>query len=133
MRDPVFTSSCTVPGFSISHETLLRIGASEDAVRLPPESGGGYMAALEAVHQLHCVNLLWQVSYKEYYASRALAFRDSPAIIRMHLGERDLIVVIQRLIALSSVLTYADHCADLLRQKVTTYRLCLSTFGFRFR
>ena len=46
------------------------------------------MAALEAVHQLHCVNLLWQASYKEYYASRALAFHDRPAIVQMHLGEK---------------------------------------------
>ena len=40
---------------SISHDTLKRIGAPENSARLPPESGGGYMGALEVFHQLHCV------------------------------------------------------------------------------
>ena len=40
---------------SISHDTLRKIGASEDSIRLPPESGGGYMGALEVFHQIHCV------------------------------------------------------------------------------
>lgn len=40
---------------SISHDTLKRIGGSEDSIKLPPESGGGYMGALEIFHQLHCV------------------------------------------------------------------------------
>ena len=40
---------------SISQDTLERIGAPKSSVRLPDESGGGYMGALEVFHQLHCV------------------------------------------------------------------------------
>lgn len=41
--------------FSISHDELLKIGAPESSVKLPPDSGGGYMAWLEVFHQLHCL------------------------------------------------------------------------------
>ena len=41
--------------FSIGEDTLDRVGASRRNVRLPEESGGGYMAYLEIFHLLHCV------------------------------------------------------------------------------
>ena len=91
----------------ISHDTLKRIGASEDSIKLPPESGGGYMGMLEIVHQLHCVvssdtpfyfvpsniheNLLRQATNAEYYKNRSLAWIDRPETLRQHLGgERPL-------------------------------------------
>lgn len=40
---------------SISEETKIAIDASDGAVRLPEESGGGYMAMLMFVHELHCI------------------------------------------------------------------------------
>ena len=40
---------------SISHGTLREIGASEDSVQFPPESGGGYIGYLEVFHQIHRV------------------------------------------------------------------------------
>ena len=52
---PLLTFFIAVGIFGISHETLLRTGASEDSVKLPPERGGGYMAMLEVHHQIHCV------------------------------------------------------------------------------
>ena len=73
----------------IIHDTLKRIGASEDSIKLPLESGGGYMGALGIAYQLHCVvsydliptlshltfvqNLLWQATNAEYYKNRSLA------------------------------------------------------------
>ena len=39
----------------LSDEVMEKIGHSKDSVRLPPESGGGYMANLEVHHQIHCV------------------------------------------------------------------------------
>jgi hypothetical protein len=40
----------------VTAEDVERIGKLENStVMLPPESGGGYMASLEAVHQLHCL------------------------------------------------------------------------------
>jgi hypothetical protein len=42
--------------FSVTAEEVERIGKMHNyTVVLPPESGGGYMASLEATHQLHCV------------------------------------------------------------------------------
>ena len=90
---------------SISDDTLRMIGASEDSARLPEESGGGYMGSLEVFHQLHCVvstthiysifcfvtsdnlqNLLWQATNAEYYKDKSLAWTDSAATLRQHLG-----------------------------------------------
>ena len=39
----------------LSEEEMERIGHSKDSARLPPESGGGYMASLEVNHQIHCL------------------------------------------------------------------------------
>lgn len=41
--------------FSLSEELRGKIGAPEYAVKFPEESGGGYEAILESIHQLHCV------------------------------------------------------------------------------
>lgn len=42
--------------FSVTPEEVKRIGKMDNStVMLPAESGGGYMASLEATHQLHCV------------------------------------------------------------------------------
>ena len=46
---------CLVGTFSVDEETLDRVGASRRNVKLPEESGGGYMAYLEIFHLLHCV------------------------------------------------------------------------------
>ncbi|MCJ1451359.1 hypothetical protein MMC28_001695 [Mycoblastus sanguinarius] len=100
---------------SISHDTLRKIGASEDSIRLPPESGGGYMGALEVFHQIHCVNLLWQGTNADYYKDKSLAWTDSPATLRQHLGEKTLSSAIEIVVVLT---VFIDHCADLLRQKL---------------
>ena len=41
--------------FSLDEELRVRIGAPDYAVKFPEESGGGYEAILESIHQLHCV------------------------------------------------------------------------------
>ena len=47
---------------SISQETLDRIDHSPESVRLPPESGGGFMGSLEVFHQIHCV-VSWLIDW----------------------------------------------------------------------
>ncbi|KAF4609846.1 hypothetical protein G7Y89_g15777 [Cudoniella acicularis] len=82
---------------SISAETLHAVNASaEYSVKLSPEIGGGYMASVEALHQLHCLDLLRQASYEDYYKDKAEAWNDSPQTLRYHI----------------------DHCIDNLRQKM---------------
>ncbi|KAI3331742.1 hypothetical protein HD806DRAFT_546089 [Xylariaceae sp. AK1471] len=82
--------------FSVTEEDIERIGKLENStVMLPPESGGGYMASLEAVHQLHCLNMLREFSFREYYADKAEPFSD-PFKLRTHI----------------------DHCTEMLRQTI---------------
>ena len=52
--------------FSVTAEEVERLGKKANStVMLPPESGGGYMASMEATHQLHCLvyyplNACWE-------------------------------------------------------------------------
>ncbi|KAL5366465.1 hypothetical protein BJX96DRAFT_169954 [Aspergillus floccosus] len=82
---------------SISPEIMAAIDKSNsNAVQLPD---GNYLGATEVFHQLHCLNLIRQHSYKEYYdvdGRRPPGLTDSPATLRKHL----------------------DHCIDILRQNI---------------
>ena len=40
---------------SITEEEFARLNASKHAVQVPPELGGGRLALLEFVHQIHCI------------------------------------------------------------------------------
>ncbi|KAI1291045.1 hypothetical protein F5Y03DRAFT_400990 [Xylaria venustula] len=64
-------------------------------VMLPEESGGGYMASLEATHQLHCLDMLRKFSFRDYYADKAAQFADP-----------------------HKLLTHMDHCTEMLRQVI---------------
>ncbi|KAI0879014.1 hypothetical protein GGS24DRAFT_276867 [Hypoxylon argillaceum] len=65
------------------------------SVILPVESGGGYMASMEASHQMHCLDMLRKFSYRDYYADKAAVFSD-PFKLRTHM----------------------DHCIEMLRQVI---------------
>ncbi|KAI1376971.1 hypothetical protein F4677DRAFT_416948 [Hypoxylon crocopeplum] len=82
---------------SLSEEELARVGGSPDSVRLPLESGGGYMAYLSSHHQLHCLYLLHQSLHQDYYATRSKVWDMS--------AERRL--------------SHWNHCIEALRQVVT--------------
>ena len=72
---------------NISEETLQAVNASAAySVKLAPEIGGGYMASVEALHQLHCLNILRQATYEDYYKDKAEPWQDSPQTLRYHLG-----------------------------------------------
>ncbi|KAJ5933964.1 hypothetical protein N7454_006293 [Penicillium verhagenii] len=81
---------------NVDEETFNRVNASEYSVKLADEIGGGYMGSVEALHQLHCLNMLRQASYEDYYRDKPGPWEDSPEILRFHL----------------------DHCIDILRQKL---------------
>ncbi|EKG14304.1 hypothetical protein MPH_08484 [Macrophomina phaseolina MS6] len=68
--------------------------------KVAPELGGGYGALVETFHQLHCVSMLRQWSYKEYFEDKETfpnglpeGLDGTPEIRRMHL----------------------DHCIEVLR------------------
>jgi hypothetical protein len=67
------------------------------AVQFPEKDGGGYLAGLEVFHQLHCLRLVRQYTYKDYYTNLTAppqAFTDPDHILRKHV----------------------DHCIDMIRQ-----------------
>lgn len=72
---------------NVDEQTLRHINASEYSVGLADELGGGYMGSVEVLHQLHCLNMLRQASYEDYYKDKPGPWEDSPQILRHHLGE----------------------------------------------
>ncbi|KAG1740989.1 hypothetical protein EDB19DRAFT_1908303 [Suillus lakei] len=76
-------------------EQLLRTGEkpSPSMVRYPDEYGGGYMATIEVIHQLHCVDLLRRASWGDHSYHHE-NIHQSPEEFRPHL----------------------DHCIEILRQ-----------------
>ncbi|KAL7917021.1 hypothetical protein ACQKWADRAFT_307810 [Trichoderma austrokoningii] len=94
--DEAWISSTHAGAFSITKEEVERMGKlTNSTIMLPASSGGGYMASLEATHQLHCVDLLRKFSYREYYADKSAPFGD-PNKLRTHI----------------------DHCIEMLRQVI---------------
>lgn len=45
------------------------------------------MGSVEALHQLHCLNMLRQATYEDYYRDKPGPWEDSPEILRFHLGK----------------------------------------------
>ncbi|KAH8703315.1 hypothetical protein BGW36DRAFT_354739 [Talaromyces proteolyticus] len=79
----------------LSRDQLDRINASEYAAEYTEEMGGGYIAGIEAFHQLHCLNMVRQATYMDYYLPKNKEWEDQETL-RYHL----------------------DHCIDMLRQKL---------------
>ncbi|RAL09570.1 oxidase ustYa family protein, partial [Aspergillus homomorphus CBS 101889] len=84
---------------SIKHEAY----HPAEIVDLADELGGGYMGSVEVLHQLHCLNMLRQASYEDYYKDKPGPWEDSPQILRHHL----------------------DHYIDILRQKLSLAKLLI--------
>ncbi|KAG1787747.1 uncharacterized protein HD556DRAFT_936759 [Suillus plorans] len=85
----------------MTREEMLKAGTTStelrSKVRYPEEVGGGYMTSIEAVHQLHCVNLLRKASWFEHYsASTDRSFQFPPDAIHRHIG----------------------HCIEMIRQNI---------------
>jgi Mycotoxin biosynthesis protein UstYa len=71
----------------LSKAQLDRINASEFAAEYTEEMGGGYIAGIEAFHQLHCLNMLRQATYMDYYLPKNEEWRKDPETMRYHLGQ----------------------------------------------
>lgn len=80
----------------ITAEQLLRRGEkpTPSMVRYPDEFGGGYMASVEVIHHLHCLDMVRRASWGERDNSTSHEVHDSEAFWRIHL----------------------DHCIEMLRQ-----------------
>ncbi|KAF3070827.1 hypothetical protein GL218_00216 [Daldinia childiae] len=81
----------------VNGEVIDRIGKSRISVKYPESQGGQYDVGIEVFHHLHCLNILRQYTYKEYYfrpENRPKSFTDSEPVMRLHL----------------------DHCIEMLRE-----------------
>lgn len=72
---------------SVPEEVVLKSGETTDAVRLPSEMGGGYLAWAEVNHQLHCLNLMRKAIYWDYYVNTTRELQREPVDVYAHLGE----------------------------------------------
>jgi hypothetical protein len=68
-----------------------------------PNLGGGYIVFTEALHQLHCLNMLRKVNHwdYDYYHDRG---KDTPQDLFNHTDER--------------LRTHTYHCMDMLRERI---------------
>lgn len=76
----------------LSHDDLIRINASRYSVPVPKAVGDGYIAHVEWYHQLHCVYMLWQQTYPEWYIDEAKMKTDEPELWHEHLGTSCLLM-----------------------------------------
>jgi hypothetical protein len=79
----------------ITPEELKKIHMPEDHLKVKhPETGvEGYRIGLEVFHQLHCINLLRQVTYKDYYTELGNGnFVAGDEELQMHTGRYPLYI-----------------------------------------
>ncbi|TAQ91306.1 hypothetical protein B7494_g277 [Chlorociboria aeruginascens] len=82
----------------ISEAEMDIIGMPKSHVKVKhPKTGvEGWRVGLEVFHQLHCVNLLRQVTYKDYYYDKSGDIAEGAEILQMH----------------------TDHCLEILRLNI---------------
>jgi hypothetical protein len=72
----------------ISQEELERLDLDPTSIKITdPKTGNeGYRAGLEVFHQLHCLNLLRQYTWRGYYKDQGGDISDDQEEIRAHIG-----------------------------------------------
>jgi hypothetical protein len=74
----------------ISRTDLERLGMPKTSLMVDhPKTGEqGYRVGVEVFHQLHCLNLLRRVAYREYYEPLGGEFAAGPDALRHHAGKQ---------------------------------------------
>lgn len=72
----------------ISQEELDRLGLPRNSLKVKDPATGkqGYRAAVEVFHQLHCLNLLRQAIYKDYYKNIYSDIQEEEEGLHGHIG-----------------------------------------------
>ncbi|PGH23753.1 hypothetical protein AJ80_02183 [Polytolypa hystricis UAMH7299] len=92
--------------FTVLEDEAELYGLQKGQVKRTPEEGGGFFAEVEALHYIHCLNLLRQTSIWNYayYRKRGKgAFMNTDDVVRDHTG----------------------HCLEILRQQL----MCTADVG----
>ncbi|KAI1101411.1 hypothetical protein F4804DRAFT_316059 [Jackrogersella minutella] len=104
--DEAWTVLTHMNNSGVSGDVIDRIGKSRIAVKYPESQGGQYDVGIEVFHHMHCLNIIRQYTYKEYYfqpENKPNSFTDPEHIIRAHI----------------------DHCIEMLRETL----LCQGDVG----
>ncbi|KAJ6597464.1 hypothetical protein DFH09DRAFT_1131916 [Mycena vulgaris] len=88
----------TLRPIRVSDEELKKIYKSgrTSNVQFSPANGGGSLGSIEVFHQLHCLNMLRKVTYKDHYPEVQNLELKRPEFFRNHL----------------------DHCIEIIRQNL---------------
>ncbi|KAK4149188.1 hypothetical protein C8A00DRAFT_47145 [Chaetomidium leptoderma] len=108
--DEAWEQISRVGDMMISLDEVKRLGLSPDSLKITdPKTGKvGYRAAIEVFHQLHCLNLIRQFTWKEFYANDGGDISAEPEDVRGHV----------------------DHCLETLRMNL----MCQADIGvFTFK
>jgi hypothetical protein len=67
---------------------LSKLGMPETGLKMNhPQTGEeGYRVGMEVFHQLHCLNILRRVAYKDYYEPLGGEFAKGPEDVQAHTG-----------------------------------------------
>jgi hypothetical protein len=74
----------------ITPDELKKIDMPESSLKVkhPVTGVEGYRVGLEVFHQLHCINLLRQVTYKDYYTELGNGnFAEGEEMLQIHTGK----------------------------------------------
>lgn len=66
--------------------SILNMPESSLKVKHPRSGVEGYRVGMEVFHQLHCINLLRRVTYKEHYEPMGGEFAAGPEALKTHTG-----------------------------------------------
>jgi len=86
-------------GVKIPKEKMQELDRSPDGDFRPTEDGTGYHALIEMFHQLHCLNIIRQYTWKDYYDRHADRVEKPIVLIDSEIGAR----------------MHTDHCIEALR------------------
>jgi len=115
----------------ITEEEREKLGLSPDSLKIQnPRTGEwGYRAGVEVFHQLHCLNLLRQALYKDYYGQKELGGdvgdADGSEDLLGHVGTWEPVVSV-----VGKLTLWLDHCLEALRQNLMCHG-DVSVFTFK--
>lgn len=77
----------------ISKAELDKLGLDPKSLKVKdPKTGHtGYRVGIQVFHQLHCLNLLRQDTYRDYYSKMGGDIEVEPEDLRGHLGKSDFL------------------------------------------
>jgi hypothetical protein len=106
----------------ISKQDMAHLGMPEWHLKVDnPKTGEtGYRVGVEVFHQLHCLNLLRRVTYKDYYGKLGGEFGHGEKALQMHTGEYRTMRA-----ELCPIDNYLDHCIEVIRHQL----MCSADIG----